>query len=349
MKKILLIIFTIILYVSCSKNEEIDNSIPIINKGGIFIVNEGNFSAANSSLSFYNPSLSEVNNNLFYKVNNVPLGDVAQSITINNNKAYLVINNSGIVYGVDIETLEFDGKINGLASPRNMVFINDEKAYISDFYSTKVTVVNPATYEITGSIDIGKSSDCTIKHNNMIMVANWSAYGQTKLNNTVMVINSDTDVLADSIVVGIEPNSMVIDKDEFLWVLCSGGYMNDELPTLWKINMATLETEMQFTFNNINQSPEKLCINSNGDILYFLNDGVFNMSAYDDELPENHLIQEKDKNFYSLGIDPVTNEIYVSDALNYNQNGIVYRYSSIGVFISSFEVGIIPGCFEFNY
>ena len=188
-----------------------------------------------------------------------------------------------------------------------------------------------------------------VKSGNRIMAANWSAYNQTGINNTVMLIDSETDVLIDSIVVGIEPNSMVIDKDGQLWVLCSGGFMNNELATLWQVDANTLEMQKKFTFEDIILSPDNLCINGTGDSLYFLNNGIYTMSIHDMELPDNALINEINSNYYALGIDPVNNEIYVSDALDYNQNGIVYRYSTKGNLISSFEAGIIPGCFGFNY
>ena len=335
--------------INCSTKNTIDPDAIKINTGDVFIVNEGNFSVANSSLSHYDPAISQITNNLFYKVNNAPLGDVAQSITLNKNIAYIVINNSGIIYGVNLETCEFNGKINGLGSPREMIIIDDDKAYVSDLYGTKLTIVNPANYEVIDKIDIGKSSDCMVKSGKLVMVANWSAYNQTKINNTVMVIDSDTNVLIDSIVVGIEPNSMVIDKNNYLWVLCSGGYMNDEMPTLWKVNTETLESQKKFTFDNIFQNPDNLCINLTRDTLYFLNDGVYRLSVTDLELPAEAIINENGKNYYSLGVDPVRNEIYVSDALDYNQNGIVTRYNFNGTLISSFEAGIIPGDFGFNY
>jgi DNA-binding beta-propeller fold protein YncE len=335
--------------ISCSKKEDTDPDTIKIYPGGIFIVNEGNFSVANSSLSYYDPSTSEIITNLFYKINDAPLGDVAQSITINENVVYLAINNSGIIYGVNRETLEFEGKIGGLISPREMIFVDDQKAYVSDLYSSEITIVNPTSYEIIGTIEVGRTSDCLVKSGNRIMAANWSAYNQTKINNSVIVIDSDTDALLDSITVGIEPNSMVIDKYNFLWVLCSGGFMNDEMPTLWQVNPITLEVQKKILFNNILQNPDNLCINSTGDTLYFLNNGVYRMSISDIELPDEAIINENNRNYYSLGIDPVRNEIYVSDALDYSQNGIVYRYSQTGTLISSFEAGIIPGCFGFNY
>ena len=345
---LLLLLLAISVLFSCSEKETIDPDTISIKSGGVFITNEGNFSTANSSLSYYYPETFEISNNLFYKANNVPLGDVAQSITINNNMIYLVINNSGLVYGVNRETLEYEGKINGLISPREMIFIDNNKAYISDLYSTEITVANPNTFEITGSIELRKSSDCMVKSGSKIFAANWSMLNQTKLNNTVMVIDSENDMLVDSIIVGIEPNSMATDKDGSLWVLCSGGFMNNEVPTLWKINIASLEILKTYTVGEIMQSPDNLCINGSGDSLYFLNSGVYSMSIYDQVLPNNAIISESSHNYYSLGIDPKTSEIYISDALNYNQNGVVYRYNSTGEMISSFDVGIIPGSFGFN-
>jgi len=348
MFKNIIFILSISLFFSCSKNEDVNNDGVEINKGGVFITNEGNFSVANSSLSYYNSEASVITNNIFYKTNNVPLGDVAQSITINNELIYLVINNSGLIYSIDRSTFKFRGKISDLTSPREMIFINDQKVYVSDLYSSSITIVNPVNYDIIGSVELGKSSDCMVKYEDKVMIANWSSYAQTKINNTIMVVDSDTDVLIDSIVVGIEPNSMVVDKEDQLWVLCSGGFMNDEMPTLWNINPETLQIIKQFVFTDIQKSPDNLCINGTGDSLFFLDNGIAVMSIHDQQLPDNVLVNEGSGNYYTLGLHPVDNEIYVSDALDYNQNGIVYRYTTTGTLISSFEVGIIPGCFAFN-
>ena len=349
MYKNIVFLSLISLLISCTSKDNGEPDSTLIEEGGIFILNEGNYSVANSSLSYYYPDRSEIRKSLFYKVNNVPLGDVAQSLTIKNNSVYVVINNSGLIYGINRNTLEFEGKINGLVSPREMIFIDDNKAYVSDLYSSSITIVDPVIYEIIGGIEIGKSSDCMIKSQNRVFIANWSAYNQTKLNNTLMVIDSDIDILVDSIIVGIEPNSMVIDKDGLLWVLCSGGFMNDEMPTLWQINPVSLEIVKTIEFEDILQNPDNLCINGTKDTIYFLNNGVFSMSINSLKLPDNAFITSVNNTYYTLGIDPVNSEIYVSDALDYNQDGLVYRYSATGTFISSFEAGIIPGDFEFNY
>jgi len=348
MTKNLIFILSISLLLSCTEKEDINQDKILITQGGVFIANEGNFSVANSSLSYYYPSTTETLNNIFYHVNNVPLGDVAQSITINNEHIYVVVNNSGLIYGLNANTLEFEGKITNLLSPRELLFVNDQKVYVSDLYNSALTIVNPVNYSIIGKVELGKSSDCMVMHEDKVMVANWSAYNQTGVNNTVMIVDTKSNVLNDSIVVGIEPNSMVIDSENQLWVLCSGGFMNDEMPSLWKINLQTSEIIKQFIFKDILLSPDNLCINGTGDSLFFIVGGVFAMSIYDLQLPDKPLIDGNNRNYYSLGIHPSDNEIYVSDALDYNRNGLVYRYSTNGKLLSSFDVGIIPGYFAFN-
>ena len=99
MKKTLLNIFIlgiILSFVSCNPDNK-DPEDKNIAKG-LFILNEGTFTYANSSLTFYDPEADTVENNLFYRVNLAPLGDVANSMAIDENGMYIVVNNSKYVF-----------------------------------------------------------------------------------------------------------------------------------------------------------------------------------------------------------------------------------------------------------
>ena len=76
------------------------------------------------------------------------------------------------------------------------------------------------------------------------------------------------------------------------------------------------------------------------------------MSATDKRIPDLPFIVSENTSlyggFYSLGIDPINSEIYVGDAIDHRQNGIVHRYAPSGKLIDEFKVGISPGNFGFK-
>jgi hypothetical protein len=49
--------------------------------------------------------------------------------------------------------------------------------------------------------------------------------------------------------------------------------------------------------------------------------------------------------YYGLTVCPRTGDVYVADAIDYVQQGMIYRYSKERVLIDEFYVGIIPGAF----
>lgn len=328
------------------KNEPDNNVLP----NGVFIVNQGSFGNANASLSYFEFASKTLHKTLFEDVNQVTLGDVAQSITVRNGLSYIVVNNSGLIYCIDNSTAEFKGKITSLTSPRNILFIDDQKAYVSDLYSQNITIVNPSTYETTGEIPVNRTTEEMTLVGNKAYIANWSAYGQNLKNDVLLVVDTQTDALTDTIKVGIEPNSLMQDKDHNIWVLCSGGYTNEENPTLWKIDGTTGEVIKTYTFSVLESNPMGLKVNGNGDQLYFINNGIYMMSISDGQLPASpFIVQDNNMAFASLGIDPKNGDVYAGNPLDYSSDGIVYHFSADGNLMDELNVGIVPGAFGFNY
>ena len=141
MKNLFLILIAFSLLFASCKEDPVEPQDLVLTEG-VFVVNQGTFTAANASLSYIQPD--KLINDLFYSVNQAPLGDVAQSITIDNQTAYIVVNNSSLVYAIDRQTAEVRGKISNLVSPRHMLVINDQKAYVSDLFDYNIAVVNQA-------------------------------------------------------------------------------------------------------------------------------------------------------------------------------------------------------------
>ena len=49
--------------------------------------------------------------------------------------------------------------------------------------------------------------------------------------------------------------------------------------------------------------------------------------------------------YYALGVAPESEEIYVGDAIDYQQRSVIYRFSREGELLDSFTAGVIAGDF----
>lgn len=346
------IIMLLMLLLSCSKDKEFgevntENTNYIYGKG-VFVVNEGNYTNGNGSVSFYNFYTHKIYNGIFDAANKRPLGDVPVSMEFINGMIYLMVNNSGKIEVVNPDDFKSVKTINGFTSPRFILPVSNTKAYVSDLRSNYISVLDLQSNTIIKKIYCGKSTDRMLKYNNKVFVCNWSEYYVKAPNNTVQVIDSDLDLLIDSVKVGKEPNSMVLDKQNRLWVLSSGGYNNEEIPELNCINISNLQIEKKILFASKYLSPVSLCINKNKDSLWFINNHIYCMTVNDIQLPATALINKKTRLFYSMELNAANSELYISDAIDYNQNGYIYRFTPNGSVIDSLRAGIIPGYFCFT-
>ncbi len=86
----------------------------------------------------------------------------------------------------------------------------------------------------------------------------------------------------------MEPESMVVDRNNMLWVLCNGGWARENFAELDGINTATDEIEKKLVFADKQESPSCLRIDGNGETLYYLDNGLRKMSISSSQLPSNH-------------------------------------------------------------
>lgn len=355
MKKIkfLLLLSAVTILASCKK--ETPEPKEYLVDEGVFICNEGNFMSGNATLSFFNTKTNTISNQVFFNANNFPLGDVCQSMSIYGDYGFVVMNNSGKIMVININTFKHLATIGGLISPRYIEIISATKAYVTDFNNGQITVFNPSTFQKTGLINLGSSTEAICKLGNDVFVSSWS------YNNKLYKINSLTNQVIDSLSLVIQPNSMVIDKNNKLWVLSDGGFEGSpygwEKAAITRINPESFEIELVLEFTDKNSSPTKLCINGSKDTLFYLNggwgeamveSGICKMSILDNMLPANAFIPQGNRLFYGLAIDPKSGIVYVSNAVDYVQKGWMYRFSSQGQIIDSCMVDIGPGNFCFK-
>ena len=338
----------LLLMSSCEKDNSNGNPTDTTNYTygrGVFIVNEGAFGQGSGSVSFLNMEYQKMYDDIFYAANNRPLGDIAQSMEIFNNQGYIVVNNSGTLEVVNLHTFKSIASISNLASPRNTLIIDESKGYITHLTEGKLSIFNPISNSLIGEVPTGKSCENILYAEGKVFVTNWSNFFVPANNNTIQIIDAVTDQVTDSIVVSKEPNSMVLDKNNKIWVLCSGGFMNEEVPALYRIDPVSLSIEKKFDFPDISTSPVKLSLNGSGDTLYYLNTGAYKMSISSASLPDAPFIFDQNIFFYSLGVDPQNGMTLLSDAVDFNQKGVVYRYTKGGQQYDHLPSGIVPSAF----
>lgn len=335
---------------------------------GVLILNEGNFNSGNATLSYYTPSTKTVENEVFFRANDRKLGDVGQSITLYDGKAYICVENSHIIWIIDLQTFKVLGQItasedNHIVDPRYILIVNEEKAYVTDLYSPYVNVFNPKTYKITGAIPTGAegfgsdgkkyySTEEILKYGEYAFTNCWS------YDNKVLVIDTEKDEVVYRIELpSTQPKSMALDKNGKLWVITDGGYegspYSDGNPFLYRIDAKTWKIEQEQELDT-DDSNLKLDLNAAKDTLYIMNNDVYKMPVDAVHVPVRPFIEApkdeygKKHKFYGMNVDPLTSEVYVGDAVDYSQGGWVYRYSATGQLVHKFSVGLLPNSFYFK-
>lgn len=328
------------------------NNQPTPFEGGVWVLCEGSFGSGNSSLWHYNPTSQTVTADVFHLVNDAMLGDVGQSMYLYNSTLYVVVNNSGVVYAIDSNTGKVEGLIEGLTSPR-FVAINGSgtKGYISQMYTNKLITFDPLTFTKTGEVELGGvvSSEQMAVVGDKLFIASWSN------DHKITVLDTTTDTQLTTFTVGVQPYSMVLDKNNALWVVCDGGNeysslpegVTMEAPSLWKINTTTYAAEKKEEFAPGGYFRSRLAINGTGDTLYFIYDAVWAIDVTTGELPTEPIITIEGWGQYGLDVNPYNGEIYIADAKDYMSNGAVLRYSPAGELVDEFEVGLLPSKFIF--
>jgi YVTN family beta-propeller protein len=337
-QKITFAILIAALLISCNRND----SNQFFEPGkGVFVVNEGNYLSGNGSISFYNFENGKIYNDLFSEANTRALGDIPDFFATDGQIGYIIVNNSGTIEKIDMATMESLGTITDLTSPRQMVIYN-KKGYVSSLYSNYITIIDLTDFDVEGQINIGCTSEALALSGSTLFAAYWSG------GNSVVAIDLTTNEVVDNITTGLEPESMVIDKNNKLWVLCTGGWNNEEIPQICVINTSTHEIVDTLRFRTVSDNPSCLSINSGCDTLYYIDEGIRRMPITAAELPKTVLTGAGTSLFYKVAPAPWKGMFCVTDAVDYTQTGRLLLYDKNGNLIDTEYAGIIPGFMRYT-
>ncbi|MCF6350963.1 MAG: YncE family protein [Flavobacteriaceae bacterium] len=342
-KVFLLIIMSVML--SCSSDSD-DDPIPqgdYVN--GYFIVNEGNFATGIGTLSFVNNDGTVVPD-VYQTVNSEPMGNTLQSMYFYNDNAYLVLNGSHKIIVTNRYTMEKIATIEGteINNPRFFVAI-DNKGYVSnwgdgtDATDDFITVINLETNTVESTIPIGEGPEKMLINDAKLYVNLKGGFNQ---NNQVVIIDTTNNTEMSSLTVGGVPNSIEIDKNNDIWVLCRGNYAGtDTAGRLVRIKDDAVFVNFDF---GMTEHPEHLSINTAKDVFYYnLNGKVFSQSIVTSPSEE---ISGFDGSYYGMTIKE--DKLYTLNAGNFTSEGILKIFDLNTDETQTITTGIIPNFVVFQ-
>ncbi|CAM4354273.1 YncE family protein [Zobellia roscoffensis] len=316
---------------------------------GILITNEGPFNNGTGTVTYISNDSLLVEDEIFNLENNEDLGNIVQSIAFDDELAYIVVNNSHKIHVVNRNTFKSEAVIDeGLLNPRYMTIANG-KGYVTNWGETAdetddfVAIIDLTTNTVSKPIPTELGPEAITSNTDFVYVAHQGAFGQ---NNKVSVIDTSTDTVLSTLVVGDFPNSMQWDTVGNLWVLSSGApeYTGTETNgTLTKISTSDNSIAQTFDFETT-QHPSDLSVED--DIFYFgMSNAVYSFSSDSDALPTEAYIS--DVSFYSMTVND--GKLYGTDAKDYASKGDLYIYDLTSKELTNtIPVGIIPGGIYFN-
>lgn len=327
---------------SCSTEDETPVTTQTYN--GVYVLNEGGFLQSNSSFTYFPSDFSSQITDLFKTVNpNEIMGDVAQSMYFNEDKAYVIVNNSKKIIILDRNTAKQLGTItNGINNPRYLV-VSDNKMYIScwgnpsDTTDDYIAVIQLNFLTPVTNILVPEGPEKLLIDNGKIYVAHKGGYG---FGNKVSVINTTSNTVSNTINTGDLPSFMSVSNNQ-LHVFCSGkpNYSGSETGGKFKsYNLSTYAETQSIDFGTT-QHPGNFCIFENN-LYYSMSNQIYKKELASTTIPTTPFLNPQVTSLY--GINVFNNQIFVCDAKNFSSAGSLKVFSLTGSLITEKTTGIAP-------
>jgi hypothetical protein len=350
-KLFLTVIISSAFFVSCSNDDDNTQEARGDYEGGLFIVNEGNIGKPNGIISYLSDDL-QVENNVFSLVNSGKVtGDAPQCLGFNGDLAYIVVGSSNKIEVVNRYTFKSIVTITAnLNNPRFIAFTNG-KGYITNWgdplvpTDDYVAVLDLATNVVSSSlIPVVEGPEKIIENDGKLYIAHKGGYGQ---GNSLTIINSATNAVVSNFVIGDVPSAL-IKENGTLYVLCNGrpSYAAPETAgKIVKVNLSDNTIASTLTFADL-AHPGFMDI-YNKKIYYTIDSNVYSTATTAATLPTTEIFKAaKVTNLYGFAVK--NDNIYMADAVNYQDPGNIYIYSFTGTVTKEFSAGISPNGFYFN-
>lgn len=321
----------------------------------VIVINAGLVASGTGSVTQYDPLNKSVDHNVFYKANTYVPGNGLYSIYVDGDRSFLVVAGTGEILMVNTSSMLVQKRFTGLGAPHQMLKISENKFYVTDWQQNGVWILNVSSGNLVKNIETGIAPENMTLFGNLVFVAN---SGGAFVDSTVSVIHASADTLMGQIQVAHNPNSVVVDDQKKLWVMCSGiediqNPFNSTPGVLIKFDLSADSLEFYFAdslrldtfwvFSDNQQKPKDFIQGENNDIFYFLDyykeANLMRFNSSNGMLPTGPFIAG---NYNTVGFDPIEKNIYLTDPGDNVSPGALFRFGTGAALIDSRETGIVP-------
>lgn len=363
------------LFFSCRQEEVIHGSSssnvgkPVYSEiEGFYLLNEGNMGLNKSSLDYYDATTATYHRNIYAERNpNVvkELGDVGNDLQIYGCKLYAVINCS---HKMEVMNADDATRVAKIDIP-NCRYVVGHKGYVYvssyvgpvqiDPTAPKGAVfkVDTLTMNVVGNVEVGYQPEEMSVIGNKLYVANSGGYRIGNYENTVSVIDLDKFEVCDVLELeGVQNlHRMDVDSKGRLWVSSRGDYYGS-VSTL-----VVVDPQSGKILKNMNIPVSNMWVDD--DVAYIISSEYSKVTETEEityakvdmlnmEILSRQLITDgtdkKIKIPYGIAVNPVTKDIYITDAKSYVVSGTLYCFDKNGVKLWQQTAGQIPNSFAFK-
>ena len=329
---------------------------------GFYVLNEGNLGSNKASLDYYDFATGIYTNDIYAQRNPSvvkELGDVGNDLQVYGKRLYAVINASNKIEvmtsdsarrigQIDVPNcryLAFDGAYGYVTSYAGPIVIGSDHAQIG-----YVLKFDTATLTPVDTCFVGFQPEGLAISNGKLFVANSGGYMAPDYDSTLSVIDLNSFDEIKRIPIDINMQHVVADQYGQIWINSQGDYYDRE-SHLYCVDANTGDVVEQFAF-----AVSNFCIS--GDSLYFysnawsytemsnsLSYGILNIRTH--EIITKHFIVDGTETEisvpYAICVNPISHDIYITDAKTYVIPGVLYCYGADGIKKWSVRTGDIPG------
>lgn len=333
---------------------------------GFYLLNEGNMGSNKATLDYWDSSTGEYIRNIFGAANpDVPkeMGDVGNDLAIYGSRLYAVINCSNKVDILDTATARKLGQVD-IPNCRFIAF-DGPFAYVTSYagpveidpdYKQRgfVARIDTATMKVIDTVTVGYQPDGIAISQGKAYVANSGGYMVPRYERTVSVIDLNSFKVTDEIDIAVNLHYCLADTHGCVWISSRGDYYDTASRLFcYDPSAGRIVADFDIPVGDIWLDGNHLYIigkswshiAASGEAAYTIVD-----TAAKQIVTRNFITDGTDKQIkmpFGVAVNPVTKEIYVTDALNYVNPGNIYCFSADGVLQWKARTGDIPAHIAF--